>query len=89
MPGRSFFYRFHFVFANTDKFDEFNAEEYKGAASFAFKSSADKIIAFTKVIVTERMSQIDILDELKSEFTDDMRLNLAGMEDDEGGEDNE
>jgi hypothetical protein len=89
MPGRSFFYKFYFVFVKSDEFDTFGIDEYRGTDSFIFKSSADEITAFTKVVITEEMYQAVIIDELKAASTDDMKLNLSGIEDDEDGEENE
>jgi len=84
-PGRSFYYNFQFIFIDSSKFDKINIEEFKRYGLFEFKDSVKETIAFAKVGISENMSQLDILTALKSDFTDDMLLQVDGVSNSEVG----
>jgi len=79
---RRFCYKMNIAFANVNP-DSLDADEYRGASSFTIKSADGKFIALTKVFIVEEMSKDDIFNELEDEFTEDMKLDLSGMEDDD------
>jgi len=76
-------YKINFAFSD-ENLDNLEISKYRRSSSFTFSLESDKFVAFSKVFIVEEMSQADIYNELKDEFTDDMEFDIPILEDEDG-----
>jgi len=80
IPYRVIYHNSKVLFIKTNAFEQLTAERYKGNAMYELEVNVRGLIAHTFVELIEKMTNADILEEVKNYFCDD--ADVRGEEND-------